>query len=235
VDDDSRADDVVELGGRRFFPPGWRPSRGAGILAGVALIAGLAVGIAAGYAAGDRHAHDSAAPPKPAGTAAPSASAPAPTPTFSFVNSPALFQDIGACSAQTGRDLQLGVQVTNQSTAPLTLQTIRAVVPMGGLKQVTQYWAPCGALPARITPADDILQPGASTWLTVTLKVQVRCPTPYPVLFAVGYLEHGQPATAQLPGFPDLSQIPYSGCPANTVSTLHAQIITQSQHRSGSG
>jgi hypothetical protein len=59
----------------------------------------------------------------------------------SFANSPPLIQDTGACSAQTGRELQLGVQVTNQSAAPLTLQTARAVLPMGGLKQVTQQWA----------------------------------------------------------------------------------------------
>src|SRR6266700_3991175 len=107
--DEPRADDVVELGGRRFLPPGWRPSRGAGILAVAALIAGLV----AGYAAGDRHARGSAAVSRPAGTATPSASpASVPDATFPFANSPALTQDTGACSAQTGRELQLGVQVT---------------------------------------------------------------------------------------------------------------------------
>ena len=223
--DDPRADDVVELGGRRFLPPGWRPSRGAGVLAVAALIAGLA----AGYAAGDRHARGSAALPRPAGTATPSASpASVPAATFSFANSPPLIQDTAACSAQTGRELQLGVQVTNRSAAPLTLQTARAVLPMGGLKQVTQQWAPCGALPDGLIPAGDILQPGASTWLTVTFKVQVRCPAPAPVQFTVGYLAQGRPAAASLPGFPDLSQVPYSGCPANTPGSWHAQVITKS-------
>jgi len=222
--DDPRADDVVELGGRRFLPPGWRPSRGAGVLAVAALIAGLA----AGYAAGDRHARGSAALPRPAGTATPSASpASVPAATFSFANSPPLIQDTAACSAQTGRELQLGVQVTNRSAAPLTLQTARAVLPMGGLKQVTQQWAPCGALPDGLIPAGDILQPGASTWLTVTFKVQVRCPAPAPVQFTVGYLAQGRPAAASLPGFPDLSQVPYSGCPANTAGSWHAQVITE--------
>ena len=223
--DDPRADDVVELGGRRFLPPGWRPSRGAGVLAVAALIAGLA----AGYAAGDRHARGSAALPRPAGTATPSASpASVPAATFSFANSPPLIQDTAACSAQTGRELQLGVQVTNRSAAPLTLQTARAVLPMGGLKQVTQQWAPCGALPDGLIPAGDILQPGARTWLTVTFKVQVRCPAPAPVQFTVGYLAQGRPAAASLPGFPDLSQVPYSGCPANTAGSLRSWVITES-------
>jgi hypothetical protein len=222
--DEPRADDVVELGGRRFLPPGWRPSRGAGVLAVVALIGGLA----AGYAAGDRHARGSAALPRPAGTATPSASlAPVPAATFSFANLPALTQDTGACSAQTGRELQLGVQVTNQSAAPLTLQTARAVLPMGGLRQVTQQWAPCGALSDRFIQADDILPPGASTWLTITFTVQVRCPAPAPVQFTVGYLAQGHPAAASLPGFSDLSQVPYSGCPANTAGSWHAQVTVK--------
>jgi hypothetical protein len=138
-----------------------------------------------------------------------------PNATFAFADSPALVQDTGACSTQIGEELQLGVQVTNQSAAPLTLQTVRAVLPMGGLKQVTQQWAPCGALPDALVQADNILQPGASTWLTVTFKVQLRCPGPLPVQFTVGYLGQSHSATASLPGFPDLGQVPYSGCPAN--------------------
>jgi hypothetical protein len=200
--DEPGADDVVELSGRRFLLPGWRPSRGAGVLA----VAALIVGLAAGYAAGDRHARGSAALPKPAGT-------------VSLADSLALTQDTGACSAQTGRELQLGVQITNRSAAPLTLQTARAVLPMGGLTQVTQQWAPCGALPDGLNLAHDILQPGASAWLTVTFKVQLRCPAPVPVQFTVGYLAQGHPAAASLPGFPDLGQVPYSGCPADPAGT----------------
>lgn len=223
--DEPGADDVVELGGRRFLMPGWRPSRGAGVLA----VAALIVGLAAGYAAGDRHARGSAALPKPAGTASPSAShASVPAAAFSLADSLALTQDTGACSAQTGRELQLGVQITNRSAAPLTLQTARAVLPMGGLTQVTQQWAPCGALPDGLIQAHYILQPGASTWLTVTFKVQLRCPAPVPVQFTVGYLAQGHPAAASLPGFPDLGQVPYSGCPADTAGTWHAQVITES-------
>ena len=207
--DEPLADDVVEQGGRRFPLPNWRPSRGVSVLAVAALIGGLA----AGYAAGDWHVRGSAALPKPTGTATPSAViVPMPNATFSFADSPALVQDTGACSVQIGSELQLGVQITNQFAAPLTLQTVRAVLPMGGLKQVTQQWAPCGTLPHGLIQADDILQSGASTWLTVTFLVQLRCPAPIPVQFTVGYLAQSHSATASLPGFPDLSQVPYSGC-----------------------
>jgi hypothetical protein len=210
MDDGPLTDDVVDQGGRRFPLPSWRPSRGAGVLAAAALI----VGLAAGYAAGDRHARGSAAFTKPAGTATSSPS-PVSPPAFSFADSPALTQDIGLCSTQIGRELQLGVQITNQSAAPLTLQTVRAVLPMGGLKQVAQQWAPCGTLPAGLVQADEVLPPGASTWLAVTFKVQLHCPTPAPVHFTVGYLAQGHSTATSLPGFPDLSQISYSGCPAD--------------------
>jgi hypothetical protein len=211
------SDDIVELAGRRFPLPRWRPSRGAGVLA----VAALIVGLAAGYAVGDRHARGTPAVAKHATASVSPVSVPAAA--FSFAVSPPVTQDTGACSAQTGRELQLGVQITNQSAAPLTLKTARAVLPMGGLKQVSQHWGPCGALPDGLIQAIDILPPGNSTWLTVTFNVQLRCPAPAPVQFTVGYLAQGHPGTATLPGFPDLSQVPYSGCPANTAGVFVAQ------------
>jgi len=224
--DDPEADDIVELGGRRLRPPGWppshwpgwRPSRGAGVLA----VAALVVGLAAGYAAGD--SRGSAALPAPTVTASPASP---PAATFSFADSPALAQGASACSEQSGRVLELGVQVTNQSTAAITLQTARAVLPMGGLKQVTWQWATCGAIPSGLGRAGEILAPGASTWLTATFKVQLRCPAPEPVQFTFGYLAQGRSGTVSLPGFPDLSQVPYSGCPLPTANTYNAQIVTE--------
>jgi hypothetical protein len=210
--DELHDDDLVELGGRPLrllgkWPsrlPGWRPSRGAAAFAAAALV----VGLAAGYAAGNRHARGSAALP------APSASAnPAPATSFSFAGSPELTQDTGGCSAQTAQGLQLGVQVSNQSTQPLMLRTLRAVLPIGGLKEIGWRWAACGALPNGLDQANQILMPGQSTWMTVTFKVQDRCPAPYPVQFSVGYLVQGRSVAVSLPGFPDLSQVPYSGCP----------------------
>jgi hypothetical protein len=239
--DESRAGDLVELGGRQFRLPGWLPSRlpgwppprGAAVLA----ITALVIGLAAGYTAGDRHARGTAALPKPSATASPSSSAtaspsssaaPARGDTFSFAGSPALTQGTGACSVQTGHELQLGVQVTNQSTAAIELQVAKAVLPMGGLKQVTWQWATCGAIPAGPAQDYDILLPGQSTWLSATFKVQLRCPGFAPVQFTVSYLAQGKPATASLPGFADLGQVPYSGCPPPTSSNLGSPVVTRS-------
>jgi hypothetical protein len=208
--DEIASDDVVESGGRRFRLPDWRPSRGAEILA----VAALVVGLAAGYAAGGSRAGGGAARPQPTVTVTTSPSGPAPAASFSFANSPALFQDTGACSTQTGTELQLGVQVTNQATEPVELQTVKAVLPLGGLKQLTWQWGPCGELSNSVSQADLILGASDSVWLTVTFKVQVHCPGPLPVQFSVGYVLRGPTVTASLPGFPDLGQVPYSGCPA---------------------
>jgi hypothetical protein len=218
--DEPHADDLLELSGRQFRLPGkwqsrlprWRPSRGAAVFAAAALV----VGVAAGYAAGDRHARGGAALPAPSASSgpvpAPSAS-PGSVPATSFSFAGALTQDTGACSAQTAQGLQLGVQVSNQSPQPLTLRTPRAVLPLGGLKEVGWQWSACGALPNGLGQADQILMPGQSIWMTVTFKVQRHCPAAYPVQFTVGYLVQGKSVAVSLPGFPDLSQVPYSGCP----------------------
>jgi hypothetical protein len=209
---ENAAGDVVEQGGGRlpspnWWPMNWRPfnwrsPRGAAILLAVGLVAGLAVG----YAAGDRHASRSASPPRPA----PAASA---SPALSLAaSSPALIQAIGTCAVQNGRELQLGVQVTNQSTANVTLSLVRPVLPLGGLKWISQQWAPCSTLPTGQDPA--VLTPGASTWFSVTFEVLVRCPGPLPVEFTVDYLLNGRSAATSLPGFPDLGQVPYTGCAA---------------------
>ena len=213
--------DILEQGGeqgsRRFHLPGWRPSRGAGVLA----VAALAIGLAAGYAAGNRQAAGGAARPQPTVTAS------APASSFSFAASPALFQDTGACSTQTGAELQLGVQVTNQSTEPIVLQTAKAVLPLDGLEQLTWQWGPCGALPNAAGQAQLILAASDSTWLTATFKVQIHCPGPLPVQFSVRYILQGHPVTASLPGFPDLSQVPYSGCPPPDTNSNVSTNITQ--------
>jgi hypothetical protein len=43
--------------------------------------------------------------------------------------------------------------------------------------------------------------------------VLVRCPKPLPVQFTLHYDQQGRLAAIRLPGFPDLGQVPYSGCP----------------------
>jgi hypothetical protein len=210
---ETSGDDILEQDSRRFRLPGWRPSRGAEVLAAVA----LAVGLAAGYAAGTQHPHGGAVPrPTVTVTAPPPGSlAAVPVQSFSYADSSALIQDQGSCAVQTGHELQLGIQFTNESAQPVTLTTARVVLPLGGFTEVTRQWGPCGALAGWPSQGAGliVLLPGDSTWLSATLKVQAGCPWPLPVQFSVGYQAQGHSYTASLPGFPDLGQVPYSGCP----------------------
>ena len=197
-------DDVLELGGPRRRVPRWWPPSAALVPGVVALVAGLAIG----YAVGVRHAREHVAPPLPSHAAAPAA-------PFSAGGFP-LSQSGLECSVQTGRELQVGLEITNLSLATLRLRRIQVVLPLGGLKVTTQAWGPCGQLAAADDASGRILPPtlgrGASSWFTVTFQVLVRCPQPLPVQFALHYDQQGRPAVIQLPGFPDLGQVPYSGC-----------------------
>ena len=216
--------DVVEQGGRRIFPSlnrpplNWRPPRGAAIL----LAVGVVIGLAAGYAAWSHQAPRNASA-SPTASASPAPPVP-PAPQMQivikgtaiqgtgsvFTDGLALTQATGTCSVQSGRELQLGVQVTNTSTEPMVLSRIRTMFPLSGLKVVSQQWAPCGAIGAVQGPV--ALEPGNSTWFSVTVQVLVACPAPLPVQFTVNYTYAGQAAIVSLPGFPDLGQVPYTGC-----------------------
>ena len=216
--------DVVEQGGRRIFPSlnrpplNWRPPRGAAIL----LAVGVVIGLAAGYAAWSHQAPRNASA-SPTASASPAPPVP-PAPQMQivikgtaiqgtgsvFTDGLALTQATGTCSVQSGRELQLGVQVTNTSTEPMVLSRIRTMFPLSGLKVVSQQWAPCGAIGAVQGPV--ALEPGNSTWFSVTVQVLVACPAPLPVQFTVNYTYAGQAAIVTLPGFPDLGQVPYTGC-----------------------
>lgn len=221
--DDSAAD-VVEQGGRRFFPSlnwpslHWRPSRSATVLLAVGLVIGLATGYAAGYRQGSRPA----GPPTASPSSASALAGPAPVQTFVagtpipleggsavIAGAPALTQDTGTCSARSGRELQLGVKVSNESAGPIGLGQIRTVLPLGGLRVISQQWEPCGATASQV-PAS--LGPGDSTWFSVTVQVLLACPGPLPVEFTVDYTWAGGHATVHLPGFPDLSRVSYPGC-----------------------
>jgi hypothetical protein len=256
--------DVVEQGGtplrlpgwarrpRWLQAPGWRPSRGAGILG----IAGLIVGLAAGYALGYRHLGQAVQPlraaPSPAaaagavpsagaGFAAPVYPPPAPGgPAYSssvgIAELAGLAQTGGACSVQHGQQLQLGVEVINLSDTAVTLGQAKPILPLGGLRPVSQQWAPCGALSPSWQAADGgmivyvksstgvvevgsatpagaaVLPPNGTAWLSVTFRVLVKCPGPLPVQFSVRYQANGRTDTVQLAGFPDLGQVTYTGC-----------------------
>jgi hypothetical protein len=193
------------MGSRRGPVLRRRLPRAALVLGAAGLLAGLVIG----YAAGTRHAGK---PPVPARAGA------SPTaPSFAAGGYP-LSQSVSGCSAQTGHELQLGLEVTNLSATAVTLRRVRVVLPLGGLRETSQAWGPCGELPAAGEAPGNLLPPvlgpGASAWFTVTFQVLVRCPQPLPVQFTLDFDQSGQPTGAiALPGFPDLGQVPYAGCP----------------------
>jgi len=221
MDEGSSEPDILEQESRLRLPrlpsPGWRPSRGASILAAVT----LAIGLAAGYAAGHSQAPGTAAAPqKPAapagqargGAASETIIAVAPPASIGFF--PALTEDPGTCSVQAGRDLELGIPITNQSGETVLLESVKPVAPVSGMLKVLSWrWDPCGFDNDGLVPDTVALGSGETTWVTAVVQPLVACPGPAPLQFQVTYSINSQKSTSSLPGFPDLSAVHYSGCP----------------------
>jgi hypothetical protein len=243
LNDESGAGDIIEQGtdspgarGPRFGSPrwlgflgpgsggngaGWRPPRGAAMFAAVALLAGLGVGYAAGNGA-----HRAATAPSARST-------PSVTPAATGVTTPskalnaladtglALEQVPQSCSAQTGSKLQVGVLVQNVSPTAVTLTAVKPLFPVdaGTLRELSWQWEPCGIISYGPYQSTVDLVPNGTAWLSVTLQVKVPCPAADPVQFDVKYVTRdGVHVTASLPGFPDLTSVPYSGCPSPSLS-----------------
>jgi hypothetical protein len=121
------------------------------------------------------------------------------------------------CSAQHGAQLQLGLEVVNRSGTIATLRRLDPVLPLGGLRPSASAWSGCGQL-TPVPAGDRALAAGATTWLTMTFDVLDRCPAPLPVGFTLTYTQAGRPAVADLRGFPDLGDVPYTGtrCPQSS-------------------
>jgi hypothetical protein len=225
MDEGSSEPDILEQQGKsrllRLPSPGWRPPPGAGVLAAVTLVVGLAAGSAVGYG----HRRGSAATPAKASsptaqmpTAAPQASTETAPSAYAGFLGPALTQDSGTCSVQAGRDLELGIPVTNQSTETILLQSARPVSVMPEMLTVRSWrWGPCGFEGNAIAPDTVALGPGQTTWVTAVVHPLIACPAPVPVQFRVTYSVNRQPGSSSLPGFADLSEVRYSGCPASAA------------------
>jgi hypothetical protein len=193
--------DVLESGSWHRPARRWRPPQAAVVLGAAGLLAGLA----AGYAIGTHHAGNPPAASARSRGVARAAASPG-------VGDFPLVQAGPRCSAQTGRELQLGMQVTNTSATSVTLRRVDVLLPLGGLRPISQAWGPCGELPSLGQAPGTVLPAGASTWFTVTLRVLVGCPGALPVQFRLRYDLDGRPGSSFVGGFNDLSQVPYTGC-----------------------
>ncbi len=179
-------------------------------IAAGALVAALVIGIAIGFASG-RHSANSV----PATTVTRSARTSSP-PSFGSIEYPT----IGArCSAQSGTRLQLGVEIVNPSDLPLTLNRVRPLLPLGGLRTKGITRGACGQLlPTR--SADAIagyeIAARASVWITIEMDVLMSCPAPIPVQVRLEFTQFRHQYTAELNPFADLGDVPYSGCPTSS-------------------
>jgi hypothetical protein len=175
----------------------------------VALLAGLAVG----YAIGIQHSgHARAAGGSSAAARSAASSAGrgrAGIPLFG----PVLTEVPGTCSTQVGHDLELGIPVTNTSARTVLLDSAAPVADTPSLlKVMSWHWEPCGFDADGIIPDTVALGPGETTWLTATVEPLVACPSPAPLQFRVTYSVNQRTSSFTLPGFADLSAVPYSGC-----------------------
>ncbi len=167
-----------------------------------ALILGAALGYISGKHAGKKVIRVAASPSSTAATR------PVPTSPVSATGA--------QCSAHSGTQLQLGIEITNASAAPVTLGDVHTDLPLGGLRQVRSSVGSCGELPSvrDSAIAGFVLGPGATTWITVLMQVLVTCPGPLPAQFVLGYTQAGHAVTDNLGGFSDLGNVPYPGCTA---------------------
>ncbi|HEV7963558.1 MAG TPA: hypothetical protein VGP57_13545 [Actinoplanes sp.] len=176
---------IVEFGGPEPTRPSWI----------LPVIGALAVGLALGFLLGRQQQK----------------ATPAARPTSTVVD-PIVATGRTCASTLAGADLQLGVQIRNQSGQPVVLEKPGVELPLGGLWIVTQpAAAACGELSAAANPA--VLQAGASTWLSVRLHVPGGdCPAALPVRFNVYYLVGTERDRADVGGFSDLGNVPYPSC-----------------------
>jgi hypothetical protein len=196
---------AVERGTKRL-----RPHAGVAGLVLPVIVAAVIVAAAGGYVAGSHRtgaADHAAAPggPSPAGTAVPAGAEP-------------IAATGKRCSAQYGDRLQFGVEIVNRSATAATLHQVQAVLPLAGLRPTASAWSACGQLSPTPTGRDYPLPAGATAWLAITFDVLVPCPDPLPVLFTLSYTQAARPGVADLPGFPDLGDVPYAStrCPAGS-------------------
>lgn len=160
----------------------------------IGLIAALVVGGVIGYFVGDNHGRSTARP-----TASPS-----PRP---LVKPFAAVAVTGRqCAVQLGDRLQLGVEVTNDTTQPIMLTDIQVGLPLGGLHLRSKEFGTCGSVGGNTGPQP--LAAGNSMWINATFDVDVTCPGAIPVLFVAVYGS----GKSVVGGFSDLGDVPYTRC-----------------------
>src|ERR1700689_1162362 len=87
----------------------------------------------------------------------------------------------GRCAVQVGRNLELGIELVNQSSSPVIVRRITPVFALGGFRPTTSGAGSCGALPGSRYVQPTAILPGATERVAGTLKALVHCPQARPV------------------------------------------------------
>ncbi len=213
IDDSAAVEPVTDddaIAPRRERNGWWHTSRNVYLIAAALLIVVLLIA----YQLGRHQGRPGAAGPTPDLSASPRASQP------SGPNRVNVVAETGKqCASQPGpQRLQLGIEIVNQTTQPVTLVSLTPTgTPSGVLRQTAQSAGTCGQLSFSTGVSGYVLAAGASTWITTTFDVLVDCPAPYPVQFnlmvaVAAATSTPTSTTVKLVGFADLGDVSYSSC-----------------------
>jgi hypothetical protein len=122
------------------------------------------------------------------------------------------------CAVVSGMNLQLGVQLMNDSDKQVTLGRISTLFPMGGLRAISGGIGTCGVLLPNLVPPNP-LPPRSTQWIVATVAMHTACPQPYPVWFKVSYSVGDTKSNVVIAAFPDLGQVHFGQCTTALVQS----------------
>jgi hypothetical protein len=196
-------EEILHLGGPRHARRGLRWT-----LAVAAVVVVLAGGVVAW-----RTLSDGGSGPTPAAVVPTAASSLVPSVSAAV----GMLSDNGnRCSAEQGKRLQLGIEITNGYQIPVLITGARIDVPLGALRRELTTFTPCRAGATATSP--QVLDAGMSLWVSAIFDVEVACPAFAPVQFAIDYIAGSRRLTTVPSGFSDLGTVSYSGCATATTS-----------------
>jgi len=117
------------------------------------------------------------------------------------------------CAVEDGHQLQVGIEITNDTRHTVSLTAIDVDVPIPGLSVRAKQFGTCGVVAGNTGPQP--LAPGNSTWISATFDNHLPCQVPASsniytasIIFTVHY-DDGLTATG---GFSYLPDIAFPAC-----------------------
>ena len=111
------------------------------------------------------------------------------------------------CAVEVGHQLQLGIEITNDTRHTVSLKAIDVDVPFPGLSVRAKQFGTCGVVGGNTGPQP--LAPGNSTWISATFDNHLPCRvSSSEITFRADY-DDGLTATG---GFSNLPDVAFAGC-----------------------